>query len=106
MVNFNKPSVPPHAPPGGPGTYTHADGVFDKFVIQSSGVGQLFLADGSVVNYNIAGNIATGIVDRYVRAITFIETRQASTITEPGGRWIHIGVPDRRGHQPPGRHDK
>lgn len=96
-VTFNKPSVPAHAPQGGPGTYTHADGIFDKFIIQASGVGQLFLADGSVVNFNMPSNSATSIVDRYMRTVTFAQDGTGRTITEPGGRWIHIGLPSGSG---------
>ena len=96
VVQFNKPSSPAHAPPGGDGTYTPmAPGVVDRFVVQS-GAGQLFISDGSVVNFSMTCNLdwdATSIVDPHglIVTITFVPNLGVR-ITEPGGRYIQIGA--------------
>ena len=88
VVKFNKP---PGAPVGAPGTYSPNLGILDRFVVQPDHTAQLFLADGSVVNFSMYDleHALTSIVDPHGLKIT-ITYEDGMTITEPGQRWIHV----------------
>ena len=90
VVKFNKPTQPPHAPLGTPGTYTPGLGIQDRLVIQPDGThAQLLLPDGTVVNFN--GEEATSVVDPHGLIVTFTYAATVGmTIKEPGGRTIIV----------------
>ncbi|MFL6519612.1 MAG: RHS repeat-associated core domain-containing protein [Chthoniobacterales bacterium] len=91
LVKFDKPSYA--TPVGGPGTYVPGVGIQDRFVIPPNGASaQLFLTDGSVVNFDIYGDL-TSIADPHGIAITVTYGPQGMTIQEPGGRIIVIHPP-------------
>jgi hypothetical protein len=99
-VEFKKPIQQPAAGEGAAGTYTPGLGVVDKFVIDSGQTAaHLCLADGSVVNWtescSAQGSCSFSIAsvdDPYKRRVTISADLNGTTLTEPGGRWIHIGV--------------
>lgn len=93
VVQFNKPTQPPHLPIGAPGTYLPNKGVQDRFVIQPDGAeGHLLLSDGTVVNFDMHDLYwgATSIVDPHGLKVTITNDGPGKVVTEPGGRKIFL----------------
>ena len=90
VVKFDKPEG---AGVAAPGTYTPNNNIQDRFVIRVDHTAQLFLTDGSVVNFDM-NNIewgATSIIDPHQLVVTITNDGGGHRVTEPGGRWIRIG---------------